>query len=228
MSGFSRALRILDEIQHLPQLERFDPAVFIAAIGEAAPPSPPSLLEVGRELDGVRSLLGEIDRFAQKAMHIRLNPVSDAIPQKLRTLLCSTIVAYEREPGLLRERVTSMLGRLDPSTAAGLTDAVCDAAARVLAIRATLRQGVIELSRRTAAAWLPGARRAERDRSQADDERQGWGRARVDLEHIAARGETIDAGSFTERLAGIAPPADAPDETEPDPTATRFSLLELD
>jgi hypothetical protein len=177
----------------------------------------------------VRDLLGAIDRFARKAMLIRLNPVSDAVPQKLRTLLSATLVDYERDPGLLRERVASMLDRLDPSRTAALTDAVCDAAARVLAARATLRQGVFELVRSTAAAWLPGARRAARDRTRAEDERDGWARARVDLEQLAARGETVLAGSFAERLARVVPPADDPEaEPEADPTAIRFSLLELD
>jgi hypothetical protein len=228
MSGFSRALRILDEVQHLAQLEAFEPTLFVAAISDAAPQSRPNLADVGCELDGVRGLLGEIDRFTQKTMRIRLNHLTDALPQKLRILLYSTIVAYERDPALLRGRVMSMLGRLDRSTALALTDQVCDAAERVLAVRPTLRQGVIELVQRIATAQLPATRRAARDRSQAKDEREGWGRARVDLEQIAARGETIETGSFAERLKKIAPPTEDSGEPEPDPTATRFSLLELD
>lgn len=237
MSGFSQALRLLDEVQHLAQLEAFDPSLFVAGIGDVATPSSPDLPDVGRELDGVRGLLGEIDRFTQKAMRIRLNHLSDTLPQKLRTLLCSTIVAYEGDLGLLRERVATMLGRLDRSTAVGLTDQVCDAAERALALRATLRRDVIELGRRIATSWLPATRRAARDRSQAEDVRQGWGRTRVDLEHIGARGETIETGSSAERLARIEPPPndndkdndnDDPEAPEPDPTATRFSLLETD
>src|SRR5215468_4938243 len=208
----TRALRILDEIQSLAQLDRLDPATFLAALDEAAPPAGAKLDDVGGELDGARGVLGEIDRFTQKAMRIRLHHLSDPLPQQLRTLLYSTIISYERDPSLLRDRVAAMLGRIDPSTAAALTRQVCDAAARVLATRAALRRGVVELAQRRAAAWLPAARRAARDRTQADEERASWSRARVDLEQIAARGETIEAGSFAERLGKIAPPAQTSDE----------------
>jgi len=225
------ALRILDEIQSLAQLDAFDPASFLAAVNEAARPGGARLADVGGELDGARGLLGEIDRFTQKAMRIRLHHLSDPLPLQLRTLLYSTIVSYERDPSLLRDRVAAMLGRIDPSTAAALTRQVCDAAARVLATRAALRRGVVEMAQRSAAAWLPAARRAARDRTHADDERESWSRARVDLEQIAARGETIEEGSFADRLKKITPPAatsEEPPEEEMDPTSKRFSLLELD
>src|SRR5215470_15216760 len=226
------ALRILDEIQSLAQLDAFDPASFLAALSDAARPAAAKLADVGGELDGARGLLAEIDRFIQKAMRIRLNHLSDPLPQQLRTLLYTTIAGYERDPALLRDRVAAALGRTNPSTAAALTREVCDAAERVLALRAALRRGVLELAQRSAAAWLPAARRAARDRTQADDQRESWSRARVDLEQIAARGETIEAGSFADRLKQIVPPPAeepaSPDEPEVDPTSKRFSLLELD
>jgi hypothetical protein len=231
MSEILRALRLLDEIQSLAQLDAFDPGVFVASVRDAARPAEARLADVGGELDGARGLLTAIDRFTEKAMRIRMNHLSDPLPQQLRTLLYSTIVSYEHDPALLRQRVAAMLGRVDPSTAAALTRQVCDAAASALATRAALRRGVVELAQRSAAAWLPAARRAARDRTQADDERESWSRARVDLEQIAARGETIEAGSFAERLGKITPPtAEATDSDEPetDPATKRFSLLELD
>jgi hypothetical protein len=230
MSGIALALRILDEVQHLAQLDAFDPARFLLALEEASLGARPSLADVGGALDGARDLSSHIDRFAQKSMRIRLNHVGGAVPDKLRVLLQTTIVAYAEEPALLRARVGAVLGRADPAAAAALTDEICEAAARVLAARATLRQGVLELARRTAAALLPAARQAARDRTQDDEERGRWARARVDLERVAARGETIEAGAFGERLAKIEPVAAAAEAEEPeqDPTSVRFSLLELD
>lgn len=224
------ALGILDEIQSLAQLDGFDPAAFARALNDEAPPAGANLTDVGGALDGARGLLGAIDRFTQKAMRIRLNHLSDPLPQQLRTLLYSTIVSYEHDPSLLRDRIGAMLGRIDPSTAADLTRQVCESAARVLELRAALRRGVVELAQRSAAAWLPAARKASRDRTQADEERESWSRAHVDLERIAARGETIEAGSFAERLGKITPPppTDEPAPEEEDATSKRFSLLELD
>jgi hypothetical protein len=164
-------------------------------------------------------------------MRIRLSHLSDPLPQQLRTLLYSTIVSYEHDAPLLRDRVGPALARIDPRTAGPLTRQVCDAAASVLAMRAAMRRGVLEAARAHAAAWLPAARTASRDRTQADDEREAWSRTRVDLEQIATRAETIEAGSFADRLKRIAPPVEETtpsEEEEVDPTSKRFSLLELD
>src|SRR5262249_42616403 len=137
MAGFPRALRLLDEVQHLADLERFDPARFVAALGEGDGP--------------VAAVLDEIDRFAQKCMRIRLHQLSPALPPKLHTLLSTTIVAYDgTPPALLRGRVAGMLERIDPSSAAAQTNQICDAATRILALRAALRQGVTDHGQRIA------------------------------------------------------------------------------
>ncbi len=225
---------MLDAVQHLAQLEAFDPALFLAALAEEVAPAGGTLADLGAHLDGARGLFAEIDRFAEKSMRIRLLQSTDGLPTQIRTLLYSTVVSYEREPGLLRTRVASITARLG-SGGSTLTDQVMQAAERVLAARAVLRQGVVELARRIAATGLPEARRAARDRSLPDDERERWGRARVDLEQLAARGERLDAGTFVERLAQVTPsvavdaPATVGETGEPeDPIAKRFSLLELD
>jgi hypothetical protein len=187
-----------------------------------------SLAEVGGELDAAGGLLGEIDRFAQKSMRIRLIHLSDAVPQQLRTLLSTTIASYENEPALLRSRMSAALARVG---GAAVTERVLEAAERVLAVRAALRRGVLELVRRTAAARLPLAQRAARDRLLADEERDRWRRARVDLEQVAARADAVERGSFAERIEKIAPPAEEahdPEEPEVDPAVKRFSLIEID
>jgi hypothetical protein len=224
MSAFPRASRLLDEVQHLEKLERFVATDFLAAAREAVEPPGATLAVLASQLDALRGLLTEIDRFAQKSMRIRLGGSSDVLPPQLRTLLHSTVLAYERDLPLLRARVAGALARLDPSNAGEVADRVIAMAETVLAARATLRQGVLELAQGVAAAWRPTAERAVRDRSQPDEERARWKRAHVDLERIAERGDALDAGSFAERLARIPTPDDPPEEERPD----RFSLLELD
>ena len=215
---FPRAARILDEVQNLTQLDRFDPAAFIAAArGELGAPGS-TLEQLGAQLDGVRGLLAEVDRFAQKEMRIRVIPLD--LPPQLRTLVHTTIVGYERDLALLRGRIAPALARLGSDA----VDAVMQAAEQTLATREPLRAGLLVLAQTSAAAWMPVADRAARDRSQPDEQRERWKRARVDLENLAARGETLDAGSFAERLQRIATPEDPPDEERPH----RFELLELD
>jgi hypothetical protein len=138
-------MRLLDSVQHLAELEAFDPGPFIAALSEAS-----SASEVGGEQGGMPGLFDQIDRFTQKAMRIRLNHVTGAVPPKLATLFATTIVAYEDDPALLRARVVSMLGRVDRSSAASLADQICAAAEKVLAVRASLRRGVAEMVKRQA------------------------------------------------------------------------------
>ena len=215
---FPRAARVLDEVQNLAQLERFDPRAFAGAAEAELPAAGTSLDELGSQLDGMRAALDAIDRFAQKEMRIRLIRVD--LPPQLRTLFQTTIVSYERDLPLLRDRVAAAVARLG----AGPIDEVMQAAEQTLATRARLRLGLHQLAQSLAAAWLPVAERAARDRSQPDEQRDRWKRARVDLANLAARGEAIDAGTFAERLARIASPEDPPDEERPH----RFELLEID
>ncbi len=225
MTAFTRASELLDEVQHLAQLERFDPGPFLSAVGASTEPPGATLAALAAQLDGLRDVLGEIDRFAGKSMRIRMLH-EEILPAQLRTLLHSTLLAYERDLPLLRQRVAGSLARVAPDQVAAVTERVLATAEQVLAVRAALRHGVLEQARAVAAAWLPVAARAARDRSQPDGERDRWKRARVDLEQLAARGEVLDGGSFGERLERLPAPEEPPDDEAERPD--RFSLLELD
>jgi hypothetical protein len=224
MAPFARARRLLDEVQHQNQLDALEPARFAAALEAETPPTGTTLAQLAAGLDGGRGLLEEIDRFTEKAMRIRLHQLDAPVPAQLRTLVATTLVGYAADPARLRGRLADILARVDRAAAAATTERIMEAAERTLATRQALRDAVTALAARMAAAWLPVARRAASDRTQADDERERWARARVDLEQVAGRGAVVETAGHEERLGQIAAPADEPE----DPIAKRFSLLEFD
>ncbi len=222
-----RSARLLDELQHLSALETFVPAPFLDTLGaELADLAATTFAELCESLDQLRSVLGDVDRFAQKSMHIHLTQTSAAnLPQQLRMLVSTTIVNYANSLPLLAERIGPSLRRQGGEV---LSAQVLDAAARVLDTRAALRSGVLALAEGLAKAKLPSVTQQSRDRSIEAADRQRWGQARLDLEHIADAGAALDTGNSAERLLRIPPPPDDP-EPEPDPLhSSRFSLLDLD
>jgi hypothetical protein len=198
MSTFARALRILDDVQHLPQI-----------------------------LDELRALLCAVDRHAEKCMRIRLGRL-EALPAQLRTLFATTVLAYEHDLPRLRARAAAALARTDPAGAGDTTARLVAAAEQTLATRAALRDGVLRLGRDVATAWLPAAERAARDRSQPDEQLDRWRRARVDLASLAELGDTLALGTFAERLDRMAPPGGPPEDPPEEERPHRFALIELD
>jgi hypothetical protein len=221
VSPFARARSLLDEVQGPAQLESFESARFAALIAEETPPVGRTLAGLGEVLDALRGLFGDVERFVEKAMRIRLHQLPEPLPPQLRTLLSSTIGAYARDPGLLGERVGAIVTRLRRAADA---EPILDAARRTLEARAALRQAILEAARRVAGDCTEVAKKAARDRSQPDEERERWGKARTDLLELAARGEVLEEGGFEERLARRTPI----EEVEQDPAVTRFSLIEID
>jgi hypothetical protein len=209
------AARLLDRVQSVEQLAAFDPATFLAAARADLAAPVADVEALGAALDDLRALLGEIDRFTQKNMNIRLVAALD-LPRQLRGLLHTTIIAYEHQLPLLRQRLGAALG--------AHLDLVVAMAESVLATRATLRQGIAGLLPEVAAAWQPVAQRAIRDRSQRDEVRARWKRAAVDLGQLAVA--TLESGSFAERLERIPVPDDPPDSDDERPH--RFELIEID
>ncbi len=226
MTAPFRALRQLDEVQHLRQLEGFDAGPLFAALAAEVAESPAATIdELGQQLDALREVLLTIDGFAQKAMGIRLTHVLAAapLPPQLRTLLKSTVLSYQHDLPLLRSRIAAALGRIDPATGAAVTADVMDSADRVLALRTDLRARLFVVAQDVAAARLPAATQASRSRAHAQPERQRWAQAAIDLEQLSTTPALLAHGTCAERLGLIAPPPD-----DPDPEPTRGSLLELD
>lgn len=214
---------MLDEVQNLPQLEAFDTQLFLREAGKIAPAE--TITAVGVQLDRLRALLDDVDRFGQKAMAIRLNLLAaDPLPPQLRTLLKTTVIAYHGQVELLRGRVSAAMARIDRRTAGEVTDRVMEAAERVLSQHAALRGGILELAARVAAERAATALEKGRDRTLP--ERNEWRRVEIDLRQIAARPELLAPAGFAERLKKIPMPEDEP-ETEPT-DERRFSLIEID
>jgi hypothetical protein len=224
MSLFPRTARALDEVQRPEQLERFDPDQLVATASAEQRAPGTTLAELGEQLDALRGLLDEIERFTEKSVRIGLQRSADGLPAKLRTLVHSTVISYADNLPLLRSRIGAALARVNVPGAEDLVERVVELAERALAVRASLRQGVLALAQRVAADWRTVAERGARDRSQPDEPLLAWRRARMDLEQLAGNGRVLEAGSFRERLERITSPEDPPEEEKPD----RFSLLELD
>lgn len=204
---------MLDQVQHVAQLERFDVAAFAAAAREELPAAGSTLDELGAQLDALRGLVMEVDRFTQKQLRLRLTATL-ALPRQLHALLHTTVIAYEGRLALLRERVGGALG--------ADVDRVMDMAAAALEVRAALRHELAALLPELAARWAPVVRRAIRDRSLADEIRARWKRAEVDLATPTLA--NLEAAPFAERLERIPTPDDPPDDERPH----RFELIELD
>jgi len=151
VSTFAAALRLLDQIQRLPQLEGFDPALFAGAVREK--------LAIELAPEELTALVEAIERFTQKAMGIRLTNAPEAVPTQLRSLLVATISAYDQERELLRRRVEAMLSRF--AGAQALTDWVAREADRVLATRAALLQIVREAREALAKLQAPPEEKPE-------------------------------------------------------------------
>ena len=214
---------MLDEVQSLAELEAFDAQRFLRQAGEFGPAE--TLAVLGAQLDRLRALLDAVDRFAQKAMGIRLNQLAaDPLPPQFRTLLKTTVVAYHGQTDLLRGRVAAALGRIDRQAAAGVTERVLDAAERVLSVHATLRSGVLGLAARVAGERAQVALKKGRDRALAD--RHDWRRALIDLQQVAAHPQRLETATFAERMKKIPEPEEEPETEAAD--EKRFSLIEID
>ena len=212
---------MLDQVQHLRELDGLDAARFHQSLAADLGAGDQTLQTLGAQLDALRQALDAIEQFARKAMGIRLTHVLSTAPvtAQFRTLLSSTVTTYAGDTALLRRRLG---GSLPEST----LDEVIDAAERVLAMRQALRKGVLEMTRSVAGAQAPWVQKAARDRSLPDPERVRLRKTRTELDLLLATPGRLATGGFEERLKECAM---AEEEPMPEaPQDSRFSLLEID
>lgn len=218
------SLSLLDQVQHLRELEALDPERFLAALASDLSTRDETLQTLGALLDRLRQALGAVEEFTRKAMGIRMTHVLASAPvtRQLRTLLSSTVTSYADDLPLLRRRLS---GSVDE----GLLNEILAAAESILALRQALRTGILRYAQQLATAQTAWVKRAARDRTLPDPERRRLRQAGADLEQVAARPERLLTAGFEDRLKSIQPPDEEPEvEPEPNPNSNRFSLLEID
>jgi hypothetical protein len=217
-------LRVLDDVQHLRELQHFDAARFLVELEAELSGTSESLSQLGAQLDGLHQVLLTIEQFTTKAMGIHLTHVlaTEPAPPQLRTLLSSTIVAYDGDMKLLRRR-------FERSVSPSLLESIIAAAESVLGARKRLRDGTLALGRKLAAAHAPWLKRAAANRTLDEPERLRLRLARVDLQQIEEQPERLTLDRFEARLKKLPPPEEEieVDDNE-DAKAQRFSLLEID
>lgn len=215
------SLSILDQVQHLRELDAVDAARLGAALRSDVGGVDETLGTAGAQLDALREALSAVDAFSRKAMGIRLTHVLATAPvtPQFRTLLASTVNSYAGDTALLRRRLGGSLPE-------GLLDEVIAAADKVLALRQALRAAVLDVVREVAAAQAPWVQKASRDRSLPDLERNRLRKARVDLEDLAKAPGHVASAPFDERLKAHSMPEEEP--VIDDGEDRRFSLLEID
>jgi hypothetical protein len=220
----SSSSMLLDQVQHLRELEAFEPERFLAALAADLGTRDEALETLGALLDRLRQALGAVDEFTRKAMGIRMTHVLASAPvtRQLRTLLSATVTSYAEDTALLRRRLSG-------SVSEELLGEITAAAEQVLGLRQALRSGILRYTQQLAGAQAPWVKRASADRTRPDPERRRLRQALVDLEQLAVKPERLATAGFEERLKSIAPPEEELErEPEPGQQQNRFSLLEVD
>lgn len=202
----------VDQVYSLAQLERFDATAYLA---ELALPAATTLAELAARDAAAVAELAAIDAMIARAMKLRLEPI-DALAPPTRNVFATTIAQYADRLDLLEQRVHGVAPAAVP--------AVMAAARELLALRATLRAGVLELVRTSAAAGVALADAHARDRKLDEAARKQWSRARRDLEALALDPRGI-ATPTAQRHAGYPEQLDEP-AAGPEPTFA--DMIELD
>lgn len=202
----------LDQVYSLAQLERFDPAEYLAELAFAGATT---LAELAARDTAFVAELAAIDAMVTRAMKLRLEH-ADVLPAPTRSVFATTIVQYARALDVLQQRVYGIAPAAVP--------AVMAAATEVLDLRATLRAGVLELVRTCSAADVALADGHARDRKLDDTSRKQWSKARRDLEALALDPSAIVTPT-AQRLAAY---PEQLDDAAAGPEPTFADMIELD
>lgn len=235
------AVESLDRVQHLADLNQFEPAHFVHALRADLGPqaaldvseSVALLSHVSAQLDALHQVLMAIEPFARKIMGIRLTHAlaTEPAPPQLRMLLSATILSYAGDLRLLARR-------FERSLSVTALDAIVAAAEAVLALRHELQQEVFAIAQALAVAYLPRVAKAARSPLLSDAQRARTRQACLDLQNIVKPPLVLLHSPFEARIKALpVPDADAlpadPDEAAAGSKAPvgehgRFALLEID
>ncbi|HEY4239546.1 MAG TPA: hypothetical protein VGM88_07005 [Kofleriaceae bacterium] len=223
-----RSQHLLDRVQSPQQaaeLAEAPHAVADALAEELAPATTRDDL-AARDAQLGAALAG-IDALAERVARVRLEHAlahEPSIAAPTRRVFASTVIRYEHALDTLASRahdVAERGGARDPSAVAAI---VVDECTFALSLRRSVREGVVALIAKLAAASVAAADAAARDRKLDDVARKAWSALRRELEATAADPERVRAPIAT-RLASWPEQLD-----EPDPAAEPklADLLELD
>jgi len=239
------ALVLLDQVQHLQDLNQFEPLALLDALEADLGPQVSAdgaeadrlLAQIAAQLDALHQVLSAIEPFARKIMGIRLLHAlaSEPVSPQLRPLLSATILSYAGDLRVLAQR-------LERSVSVTALDAILAAAEAVLALRHELQQGVFAIGQRLARGYLPQVQRAARSPLVSTAHATRLRQVFVDLQKITESPLRLLAEPIEARLKKLPAPEadvlsspssqDAP-ETASQPEAPssahgRFALLEID
>jgi hypothetical protein len=217
---------LLDRVHTLATLDALEsePDAFAAALARELPEA--------EQLDArdavLSSALARIDETIARAMRLRMDKVLDAdtaIAPPTRRVFATTIVAYAGQLELLGDRVRDVAMRARAADPDGLARAVVDAGHGVLALRDTLRFGVLALVRAGAAQMVAATDARARDRTLDDATRMRASAERRELEALAADPARVAAAPWDARVRSW---PDQLDEPAAQAEVTFADMIELD
>jgi hypothetical protein len=219
----------LDRAHSLAQLESLaaDTASVIDELA-AEIPDATSISELEARDASLAAALEAIDAIAIRSMKVHLDhalAADGSIGPPTRNVFAQTIVNYVDNISLLAERAREQAERGRAPSPADIAERVASSARASLALRASLRDGVLGLIQDLAKAVVPHADRHARDGQLDERERKRWSAVRRDLEILADNPAAIASAPMAKRVAAW---PDQLDEPAPVPEPTLGELLEID
>jgi hypothetical protein len=227
--AMTAAQLVLDRVHSLASLEALeaDPGAYAERLAEELAAAA-TLGELEARDAALGAALGSVDAMAARAMKIRLEralAADSSLAPPTRNVFSSTITGYAGRLPVLAQRARDVAARGGAPDPDRIAELVVEAARSVLALRDSIRAGVLDLAGRLAQAAAPEADRRARDRNLDEPARRRWSAARRDLEAVAVEPERLLTAPMAARLAAL---PEQLDEPEPGPEVTFADMIELD
>lgn len=221
------AQHVLDQLQSISRIEGFAADGYVEQLaGEL-----PAIAAIG-DLEArdaqLRDALAAIDGAIERVARIRIDHAladDTSLPAATRKMFATTVLSYDGKLELLAARAQDAAGRGGSIYPADVAYRLTEAARAAIALRVTLRGGVLELIRTRSASTLPIAAEHARDRRLEDAIRKRWSAVRRDLEILADDPARISVAPMPARLAAWPDQIDDPD---PASEPTFADMIELD
>lgn len=223
----SAAQQLLDQLQSMPRIEAFDPALYASHLASELPGAE-TLADLEAGDVRLRDALAAIDAATERVARIRIDHAladDTSLPAATRKLFATTVLSYADRLELLAARAQDAASRGGSIYPADVAYRLTDAARAAITLRVSARDAVLALVRSQSAAALPIAAAHARDRRLDDAVRKRWSAARRDLEILASDPARITVAPLPARLAAWPDQIDDPD---PANEPTFADMIELD